>query len=177
MPGDAAIESVRTRLFEVPLPEVLVDAKHGKHTHFELITATVRFADGSEGTGYTYTGGRGGRAVKAVLDHDLAPVMAGMDGSEVEVLNRFMDDYIHYVGRGGITAFAISAIDIALWDLRCRAAGASLLTVLGGTDTRVRAYNGGIDLAYPLERLLDNMQRLSRQRPDLGEDQGRPAAR
>lgn len=56
----AVIESLSARRYCVPLREVLVDAKHGEHTHFELVTATVRLDDGSEGTGYTYTGGRGG---------------------------------------------------------------------------------------------------------------------
>ncbi|MFC3119769.1 hypothetical protein ACFOHS_21665 [Jhaorihella thermophila] len=67
------ITSAEARLFNLPLAEVLVDAKHGDHTHFQLITATVRLADGSEGTGYTYTGGRGGHAILAMIEHDLAP--------------------------------------------------------------------------------------------------------
>jgi L-alanine-DL-glutamate epimerase-like enolase superfamily enzyme len=181
-----AIESVRMRLFEVPLPEVMTDAKHGEHTHFDLITATVRLADGSEGTGYTYTGGRGGRAIKVLAERDLAPVIVGMDGSDVETVNQFMDDHIHYVGRGGITAFAISAIDIALWDIRCRTAGTSLLRALGGSDTRAKAYNGGIDLAFSLERLLQNVRgyldgglsavKIKVGRPDLDDDVARVAA-
>jgi len=44
-----------------------------------------------------------------------------LDATRVEALNQFMDEHLHYVGRGGIAAFAVSAIDIALWDLRCRA--------------------------------------------------------
>ncbi len=155
---DSIIETVRIRLFEVPLPDVMFDAKHGKHTHFELITATVRTADGIEGTGYTYTGGRGGRAVAVLAERDLAPTIIGRDGSDVEGLNRLLDEHIHYVGRGGITTFAISAIDIALWDIRTRRAGQSLLRYLGGDDARARAYCGGIDLAYPLGRLLDNVR-------------------
>ena len=158
MTDTSAIESVRIRLFEVPLPDVMFDAMHGKHTHFELITATVRQADGAEGTGYTYTGGRGGRAVAVLAERDLAPPLIGRDGTDVEGLNKLMDEHIHYVGRGGIAAFAISAIDIALWDLRCRRAGTSLLRQLGGEDVRARAYFGGIDLAYPLDRLLDNVR-------------------
>ena len=55
------IQSVEARLFAVPLAEVLSDAKHGDHTHFELITATIQLDDGTEGLGYTYTGGRGGQ--------------------------------------------------------------------------------------------------------------------
>ena len=52
------IESVVSRLFEVPLEEPLVDAKHGTHTYFHLITTTITLSDGNYGTGYTYTGGR-----------------------------------------------------------------------------------------------------------------------
>ena len=66
------ISRVRNRFFRVPLDIVLTDAKHGNHTHFELITSTITLADGSEGTGYTYTGGRGGYAVQAMLDQDFA---------------------------------------------------------------------------------------------------------
>ena len=98
----------------MPLNEPLFDATHGEHTHFELITATVTLGDGSQGTGYTYTGGRGGRAIRALIRHDLAPVLTGSDSTGVEALNRFMNEHLHYVGRGGIAAFAISAIDIAL---------------------------------------------------------------
>ena len=106
------IESVTARLFTVPLPEVLTDAKHGNHTHFELITATIRLNDGSEGTGYTYTGGRGGRAVLAMLRQDFAPFLEGRNPSDVEALYEEMQWHIHYVGRGGIASFAISALGI-----------------------------------------------------------------
>ena len=47
------IKQLHSRIFAVPLAEVLVDAKHGSHTHFELITVTVTLDDGREGTGYT----------------------------------------------------------------------------------------------------------------------------
>ena len=50
------ITSITPRLFVVPLPEVLTDDRHGDHTHFQLVTATVTLEDGSQGTGYTYTG-------------------------------------------------------------------------------------------------------------------------
>ena len=46
------IERIDTRHFVVPLKEVLSVAKHGDHSHFELITATVRMNDGTHGTGY-----------------------------------------------------------------------------------------------------------------------------
>src|SRR5581483_1399615 len=61
---------------------------------------------------------------------------------------------LHYVGRGGAASFAVSAVDVALWDLRARRHGMPLWRLLGGHDPRVRAYAGGIDLDFPLDRLL-----------------------
>ena len=63
------IYGIVINLFRVPLEEALYDAKHGSHTHFEIITASVTLDDGSEGTGYTYTGGRGGRSIGSMLIH------------------------------------------------------------------------------------------------------------
>ncbi|WNJ19075.1 mandelate racemase/muconate lactonizing enzyme family protein [Pontibacter sp. G13] len=153
-----SIKHIETRLFKVPLPEVLNDAKHGDHTHFELVTATVTLEDGSEGTGYTYTGGKGGHAIKAMIEHDLAPALIGMDGSDIEHIYDFLEWHIHYVGRGGIASFAISAVDIALWDIRCKTAGKPLWQMAGGVDKTCKAYCGGIDLQFPLEKLLGNIQ-------------------
>ena len=151
----AKIKSCRTRRFNLPLAEVLTDAKHGEHTHFELITATIELDDGIAGTGYTYTGGRGGTAIEAMIANDLAPFLKGRDAGDVEALNEAMGWHLHYVGRGGVASFAISAVDIALWDIRCRRAGKPLWRMAGGAGDRCRAYAGGIDLNFPLEKLLD----------------------
>lgn len=153
-----SIANMTTQLFKVPLAEVLTDAKHGAHTHFELITVTVELADGSQGTGYTYTGGRGGHAIKAMIDHDITPALVGSDGADVEGIHDFNQWHVHYVGRGGIASFAISAIDIALWDLRCKGAGQPLWKLAGGAGNTCKAYCGGIDLSFPLEKLLSNVR-------------------
>ncbi|WP_195821223.1 mandelate racemase/muconate lactonizing enzyme family protein [Roseobacter sp. MH60115] len=152
------IASVTARLFNVPLDEVLVDAKHGSHSHFHLITATVMLKDGRRGTGYTYNGGRGGHATAALITHDLAPFLVGQEAADVEALYDAMQWHMHYVGRGGILSFAISAVDIALWDLRCQAAGQPLWQMAGGAGKTCKAYGGGIDLAYPLPKLLKHVQ-------------------
>ena len=117
------ISRIESKLYKIPLKEALYDAQHGMHSHFELIVVTIYLKDGSSGTGYTYTGGRGGTAIQALIDHDLAPALKGQEGEDVEAINEFCEWYIHYVGRGGIASFAISALDIALWDIRCKQAG------------------------------------------------------
>ena len=153
----ARIESVHAQRFNLPLAEVLSDAKHGDHTHFELITATITLEDGSTGTGYTYTGGRGGHAILAMIEHDLAGQLIGRDAADVEAIHDDLRWHIHYVGRGGVSAFAIAAIDVALWDLRGKATQKSLAKMAGGASDRCRAYCGGIDLNFPLPKLLSNI--------------------
>jgi L-alanine-DL-glutamate epimerase-like enolase superfamily enzyme len=152
------IKKIQTRLFEVPLPEVLSDAKHGDHYYFELVTCTITLEDGTEGTGYTYTGGKGGHAIKAMIEHDFEKVLIGKDGDDIAHIYDFLEWHIHYVGRGGIASFAISAVDIALWDIRCKKAGQPLWQMAGGAGNTCKAYCGGIDLMFSLEKLLNNIK-------------------
>ena len=181
-----SIKKLESRLFKVPLAEVLTDAMHGDHTHFEIVTATIELADGSSGTGYTYTGGTGGMSIKAMIDHDLAPALIGRDGRSPEKIADFIEWHIHYVGRGGIASFAMSAIDIALWDARCKRAGKPLWEMAGGEDNTCNAYFGGIDLNFPLAKLLSsisgyldagaNAVKIKVGKEDLDEDIERVAA-
>ncbi|MEO8848413.1 MAG: mandelate racemase/muconate lactonizing enzyme family protein [Casimicrobiaceae bacterium] len=180
------IESVTARLHRVPLAEVLVDAKHGAHTHFELVTATVRLADGAEGTGYTYTGGIGGHAILAMIRNDLGPWLVGRNAGDVEQIYDAMQWRVHYVGRGGIAAFAISALDIALWDLRGKRTQLPLWKMAGGARNRCKAYRGGIDLEFPLPKLLESVAgymaegfngvKIKVGQPDLADDVNRVRA-
>lgn len=180
------IQSVTAALFTLPLAEVLSDAMHGDHTHFELVTATVHLDNGASGTGYTYTGGRGGRAILAMIEHDLAGFLTGQSADDIAGLNAAMVKHIHYVGRGGIDSFAIAALDIALWDARCRMLEQPLWQHLGGTSDRCRAYRGGIDLNYSQDRLLDSVRghleagfdgvKIKVGKPDLAEDLARARA-
>ena len=182
----SAIKRVESRLFKVPLPEIVADAKHGDHSHFDIVTATVELEDGSTGTGYTYTGGRGGHAVKSLIDHDLAPTIIGLDGDSPETVYDAMEWHIHYVGRGGIAVFSMSAIDIALWDIRCKKAGKPLWQVAGGASNSCKAYCGGIDLNFSKEKLLANIAgyladgangvKIKVGKEDLDEDLDRAAA-
>lgn len=153
------ITHVSAEYYRVPLAEPLRDARHGEHTDFELIVAKVQCTDGSGGMGYTYTGGRGGRAVHQVVTHDLGPALAGKPGGDTDELWESMNWHVHYVGRGGVTGFAISAVDIALWDLRARLMGQPLWELLGGEGRPVRTYAGLIDLHYSLDQHLSFIER------------------
>lgn len=151
------ITGLEARLFNLPLPEPMGDAKHGVHEHFELATVTIQTDDGLEGVGYTYTGGVGGHAVLAMLRHDLAPLLLGADATNIRALYDAVYWKTHYVGRGGVASFAQSAVDIALWDLKGKRDGQPLVHMAGGHGQQTNAYAGGIDLNFEREKLLSNI--------------------
>jgi L-alanine-DL-glutamate epimerase-like enolase superfamily enzyme len=150
----AKIQTLSVGFYRIPLPVVLSDSMHGEMTAFELNTVRVRDADGAEGVGYTYTVGRNGAAVDAVLSRELTEIMAGEEADHIERLWLKAWWALHYGGRGGPTVLAISAFDMALWDLKARRANLPLWNLLGGYDPKVPCYAGGIDLDLPLEALL-----------------------
>lgn len=185
MPG-TEIRSIQADLYVLPLPEVMSDAKHGDHTDFELITCRITLTDGSTGTGYSYTGGRGGNAIHAMIARDLAPYLIGRDAAEIDRIHDDLEGHFHYVGRGGILAFAMSAVDIALWDLRGQATDQPLWKMAGGAGRRAKIYRGGIDLNYPVEKLVEGVEahiahgfnavKIKVGKDDLAEDVARVAA-
>jgi L-alanine-DL-glutamate epimerase-like enolase superfamily enzyme len=152
---ESRIDSIETGLYHVPLASVMTDARHGIMRDFAVITVRIRTEDGTEGLGYSYTVGQtGGSAVHALVRDSLAPLVMGADPRRTEELWEKMWWHLHYIGRGGIASFAISAVDIALWDLKAKLAGEPLWRLLGGHDPRVKVYAGGIDLELPLDQLL-----------------------
>ncbi len=153
-----AIASVRTDLYRIALPVVLSDSTHGDMTHFELVTVRIVDADGAEGVGYTFTVGANGVAIHATVERYLAPLLAGREAADIAALWQSMWWATHYGGRGGAAVLAISAVDIALWDLAARRAGQPLWRHLGGYDPRVPCYAGGIDLMFPLDALLEQTE-------------------
>ena len=131
MAEHAHIESLATEYYRLPL-EPMGDAGHGAIDSEELILVRIGAA-GHEGTGYAYTIGRGGRALQALIEHDLKPLLLGQDATDVAGLWQLMWSRLLYVGRGGLLAFAVAAVDIALWDLRGLRERKPLYQLLGAT--------------------------------------------
>ena len=134
-------------LFEVQLDEVLADAKHETHCHFELICLTICLADGSRATGYTSKGGCVGHVLLVLLRNGLVPILVRRRSTNIECLYKQILRHMHYLGRGSIVSLAILAVDIALWDLRCKAVGLRLLQMAGSASSRFKAYASGINVA------------------------------
>ncbi len=169
------IERIETAYYRLPL-EPMGDAGHGAIDSEELITVKLS-ADGLVGHGYAYTIGRGGRAIEALIEHDLASLLVGQDATQVEVLWELMWHRLLYIGRGGLASFAIAAVDIALWDLWGLRTGKPLYALLGGTARDIPAYGSGVDLPKPLDGLLRQVEGfLERGLPGVKVKIGRPAA-
>jgi L-alanine-DL-glutamate epimerase-like enolase superfamily enzyme len=121
---------------------------------FELNTVRVRDSEGAEGVGYTFTVGRNGGAIESILSTEMPGIIAGDDADWIEAIWEKMWWALHYGGRGGPTVLAISAVDMALWDLKARRAGLPLWNLLGGHDPHVPCYAGGIDLDLSSDELI-----------------------
>jgi len=159
------IEVVETELYHIPLPRPMEDAVHGVQESFSLIVVKIITNEGATGMGYTYCIGKvGGTAILAVIKDDLVPILIGQEPRRIEAIWSRMWWALHYVGRGGIAIFGMSAVDIALWDLKAKVAGEPLWRMLGGYDNRVEAYAGGIDFDLTIDELL----RETRERLDAG---------
>ena len=160
--------------YRIPLPTVLTDSTHGEMPDFQLITVRIVDEDGVEGVGYTYTVGHGGLSVLTLLEHDVLPLLDGEDLSQIQTLWDKTWSHLHWIGRGGVLAFAMAAVDIALWDLKAKRENLPLWQLLRREyadastwgdvsdireDGKVQAYAGGIDLMLPLDDLLAQTQR------------------
>jgi L-alanine-DL-glutamate epimerase-like enolase superfamily enzyme len=130
----ACINQIETGHYRIPLSVTLSDSTHGEITAFELITLRVRDADGAEGVGYTYTVGRNGGAIADILRREVPALVEGREACDTEAIWQHVWWGLHYGGRGGPTVLALSALDIALWDLKARRASLPLWRLLGGFD-------------------------------------------
>src|ERR1700691_1819375 len=133
----AKLVSIEPGFYRILLPQTLTDSTHGEMRAFELNTVRLRDADGAEGVGYTFTVGRNGGGIDSVLRGEMMEIFAGADGEHIETRWRTAWGPLHYGGSGGPTALAISAFDMALWDLKPRRAGLPLWSYLGGFDPKV----------------------------------------
>ena len=181
------IESIEVSHYNIPLPDLLTDSTHGEMSEFAVVFVKIKADNGEEGLGYTYTVGKvGASAIYTLIKKDLIPFLSGKDPESIEKIWQEMWWHLHYVGRGGIASFAISAVDIALWDLNARVAYQPLWRFLGGHSNEVKVYAGGIDLMFTTDQLCEQTKenlsngfraiKMKVGREKLDEDRDRVAA-
>lgn len=102
-------------------------------THLEILLVKVETDAGLTGWGEAF-GHAAIPATKAALDSIVAPLVIGRDAEDIDALSRDILQSVHLLGRNGPFVYAYSGIEIALWDIRGKAAGQPLYRLLGRKD-------------------------------------------
>jgi L-alanine-DL-glutamate epimerase-like enolase superfamily enzyme len=108
---------------------------------------------GRRGLGYTYAAHATGEFIR----RELADAVLGLDAMGVPAAWDAMVRAVRNVGRPGIAATAISAVDTALWDLKARLLDVPLVTLLGAARARVPVYGSGGFTSYSLATLEEQL--------------------
>ena len=133
-----------------------------------MVLVTAR-AGGEQGLGWSYTS----RAAAAVVGELLAGTVTGRDAFDVAGAAEAMARQVR-TWPAGIAAMAISAVDIALWDLKARLLGVSLASLLGRVHDGIPVYGSGGFTSYPDDRTREQLSGWVKGTADpAGEDQDR----
>ena len=172
----APITGVSARAYTVPTDAPESDGTlEWKST--TLVVVRVEAA-GERGLGYTYAD----TATARLVGDKLAPLLEGRDALATAARWLDMVRAIRNLGRPGIASMAISAVDVALWDLKGRVLGAPLATLLGESRESIAAYGSGGFTSYTDTRLEEQLagwveQGFRRVKMKVGRDPAQDPAR
>lgn len=127
----------------------------------DLVTVRVETDGGLTGFGLVDVPGPGAAAVRSLLDAELAPLVVGEDPRETDRLFARVRERFAAVGFAGLAARAYSAVDIALWDLKGKAAGLPLWRLLGGVRPAAAFFASDLaPVGRPVEDVLKDARPL-----------------
>src|SRR5207249_8749282 len=150
LPG-MKITSIESCILTVPTQKPIAL----EFAHHKLVVAQIATDEGIAGLGYSLAfGGGGAEAIKVYLDTRLAPLVIGQDPLFVERLWERMFRGDRGIKRQGVAAYAISALDIGLWDIAGKAARLPLYELWGAMTDRVTAYGSGGWPTYGVDDLI-----------------------
>jgi L-alanine-DL-glutamate epimerase-like enolase superfamily enzyme len=134
-----------------------------------MVLVTAR-AGGEQGIGWSYTAA----AAQSVVTDVLAGVVVGRSAFDLAGLAEAMARAVRNIGREGIAAMAISAVDIALWDLEARLLGCPVTTLLGRVRRDVPVYGSGGFTSYDEQQTRRQLSGWGGEGPhSAGKDQDR----
>lgn len=146
-PSQVPVERVEVAAYRVPTEQPESDGTLSWDST-TLVLVQVH-GGGRAGLGYTYAD-----AAAAQVVHDrLAPLVQGQDAFATRARWRDMRDGLRNLGQTGIGALALSAVDVALWDLKARCLDCSLATLLGPVRDAVDVYGSGGFTSYTVPEL------------------------
>ena len=141
--SELTIRSIDATRLPLPLARP-VSSSLGTYHHLDCVVVSLRTEDGPLGWGFTTgLGGAWGSAVVEYIEHELAPLAVGRDALAPEALWQALWGPNKARQRAGLGVWALSAVDIACWDVVAKQAGLPLHTLLGGYTKRVPVYGSG----------------------------------
>src|SRR5215208_5627892 len=166
------LASLETGIVLLPNDEPLAGFSENPNAKNPIVWLRLRTDDGIEGLGVTYFGGALTRTLGHAVD-ELGALVIGNDPLRPEAIAKKLRDAAGSAGPAGLLTMAMSAIDVALWDLQGKAAGLALGELPGGGPAAVEAARRR---ARPHPHLC---QRRAAARPQAGGGgyRRRPAAR
>lgn len=162
MTASCRITSVATAIVSLPLPRPVLTPVH-HITSVDNVLVTLRTDAGLEGIAYLWCFGERRARVLAAMVDELAPYALGFDARQTVALWEKLWRENNFFGRAGVAMMAHSALDIACWDIKARAAGQPVWQLLGGAPKPVPTYAGGLFLSDPLEAIVEEARGYVRQ--------------
>ena len=117
------------------------------------IVVVQAHAGGEVGLGYTYTHDAAAR----LIEDKLAPLVRGRDLDDIPALWEELGAQLRNIGRPGIGFMALSAVDIALWDLKARLVDVPLVELFGAVRGEAPVYGSGGFTSYSIDRLREQL--------------------
>ncbi|MSR32811.1 MAG: mandelate racemase/muconate lactonizing enzyme family protein [Gemmataceae bacterium] len=137
------IRQIQANLLEVPTDPPRAspaESRLGRKNTITTLAVQVTTDEDIEGIGFGYSLQGGGKAMKAIVEFDLGPLVLNENPLDPEGLFQKVYWRIQSIGRSGLVAQVYSALDLAFWDIRGKAAGKALCQLLGGERKPVEAY-------------------------------------
>ncbi len=141
--GALKITGLETEVRKNPPGSVFYDAIHRFGTDGGAVVLRLKTDAGITGWATSSFGmiGGGPTVVQAILEREIKPVLMGKDPAYPRRIRQDLWNALEYQGVGGVTQFAIAAVDIAVWDILGKQAGLPVYKMLGAYRDRIPVYS------------------------------------
>jgi L-talarate/galactarate dehydratase len=149
------ITAIRTGIVNLPADEPLAGAAANPNGKRPIVWVRIGTDSGAEGIGVAYFGGALTGTLRHAID-ELGALIVGDDPQLTEAIHGKLKNAAGgSAGPGGIYHLALSALDIALWDIKAKAVDLPLWKLLGGAREKVPTYaSGALMRELPLDRVV-----------------------
>ncbi|MEV0236952.1 enolase C-terminal domain-like protein [Nonomuraea sp. NPDC050786] len=167
-----AIDKVAAAAYRIPTDQPEGDGTFAwQATTMVVVTLT---AEGATGIGWTYAPA----AAAPFISETLAETVIGADAADIPAVWAAMTRQVRNAGRPGIAGYAVSAVDVALWDLKARLLGLPLVRLFGAAREQVPLYGSGGFTTYDDDATIGQLTRwahgqgIGRVKIKIGESSG-----